>query len=413
MTLRPRSCFSAARWSHGLGDQRGGVEAGDPAQPGHEGGVEAAGADRGVGQVDDGVPGGVELGERGAQRDGLARADLPGDDPERGLGDAPADPGDGLGVPAVAVQHRRGEVAAERGGGEPEVGAEFVQAHRVLLAVGGGAVGGGAVGGGAVGGGAVGGGAVGEGEQVGAVGQPVTVWGWVPGAGVRGLPVERLRGVGQLRVVQPLAHRAGVSVFDQAQVVDPGRGRCGGGVGGGFGVDVATDLVRHRLPGGSAVVVHGDVGQVERVEHQLHPGPGQRRVDLVEVAVQGDGGGLGHGAPLTPAERLGQQPGRGRCGRPGGQEPGQRRHPGLRMHPRVVDLRDPGGEQRVQLGQAAHRGAGPGGAVGDLDQELVAHRLGRVGRAARCQPELVLFRSASPEPDVTRFRSSGSPVTTA
>ena len=82
-------------------------------------------------------------------------------------------------------------------------------------------------------------------------------------------------------------------------------------------------------------------------------------------------GGLGDGAPLTPAERLGQQIGRGRRGRAGREEPGQRRLPGLRMHPRVVDLADPGVEQHVELGQAVHRGAGPVGAVDDLDQELV------------------------------------------
>ena len=34
--------------------------------------------------------------------------------------DAPADPGDGLAVAGVAVQHPGGEVAAERGAGEPE-----------------------------------------------------------------------------------------------------------------------------------------------------------------------------------------------------------------------------------------------------------------------------------------------------
>src|SRR5450759_914241 len=47
-----------------------------------------------------------------------------------------------------------------------------------------------------------------------------------------------------------------------------------------------------------AVVAHVDVGEVERVEHQLHPGPGQRRVDLVEVAVQADRRGRGDGAPF-------------------------------------------------------------------------------------------------------------------
>src|SRR5450759_1416416 len=93
---------------HGLGDQRGGVETGDPAEAGDDGGVEAAGADGRVGSVDDGVPGGVEPGQCGPQRDGLAGADLTGDDTEGGFADAPTDPGDGFGVPTVAMQHRRG-----------------------------------------------------------------------------------------------------------------------------------------------------------------------------------------------------------------------------------------------------------------------------------------------------------------
>src|SRR5450759_4046942 len=93
-----------------------------------------------------------------------------------------------------------------------------------------------------------------------------------------------------------------------------------------------------------AVVAHVDVGEVERVEHQLHPGPGQRRVDLVEVAVQADRRGRGDGAPFPPSERLGEQAGRGGDGRPGGQEPGQRRHAGLGVDPLVVYLLDPGGE---------------------------------------------------------------------
>src|SRR5450756_962283 len=51
-----------------------------------------------------------------------------------------------------------------------------------------------------------------------------------------------------------------------------------------------------------AVVAHVDVGEVERVEHQLHPGPGQCRVDLVEVAVQADRRGRGDGAPFPPSD---------------------------------------------------------------------------------------------------------------
>jgi len=59
------------------------------------------------------VPGGVQGRGRGSDGDGLAGADLAGDYPEGVLVDAPADPGDGFGVPAVAVQHRGREAAAE------------------------------------------------------------------------------------------------------------------------------------------------------------------------------------------------------------------------------------------------------------------------------------------------------------
>ena len=66
----------------GLRDQRGLVEAGDAAEGGDDAGVEAAAADGGVAEVDDGVPAGVEAGEGGADGDGLAGADLAGDHAE-------------------------------------------------------------------------------------------------------------------------------------------------------------------------------------------------------------------------------------------------------------------------------------------------------------------------------------------
>src|SRR5450631_1130527 len=47
--------------------------------------------------------------------------DLAGDDGEGALAGAPGDPGDGLGVRGVVVQHGRREVLAERGAGEPVV----------------------------------------------------------------------------------------------------------------------------------------------------------------------------------------------------------------------------------------------------------------------------------------------------
>src|SRR6266568_8435332 len=52
---------------------------------------QAADADHGVGQVDDGVPGVVEAGQDGADGDGLAGADLAGDDADGAFGDAPGD----------------------------------------------------------------------------------------------------------------------------------------------------------------------------------------------------------------------------------------------------------------------------------------------------------------------------------
>ena len=73
------------------------------------------------------------LREGGAQGHGFAGADFAGDDAEGVLADAPADPGGGLGVGAVAVQHARGQVAAERHLGESVVGLEFLDAHCVLL----------------------------------------------------------------------------------------------------------------------------------------------------------------------------------------------------------------------------------------------------------------------------------------
>jgi hypothetical protein len=102
----------------------------DAAERGHDGVVDPADADGGVAQVDEGMAGGVEAGEGGAQGHGLARADLPGDAAEGVLADAPADPGGGLGVGGAAVQHARCQVTSERHPGEPVVGLEFLDAHR-------------------------------------------------------------------------------------------------------------------------------------------------------------------------------------------------------------------------------------------------------------------------------------------
>jgi hypothetical protein len=93
----------------GLRDQGGGIEAGNLSEGGHDMVQHAADPDRGVGQVDDHVPGRVQRGGGGADRDGLAGTDLAGDHAQGVLLDAPADPGHGFGVGAVAVQHRGGQ----------------------------------------------------------------------------------------------------------------------------------------------------------------------------------------------------------------------------------------------------------------------------------------------------------------
>jgi hypothetical protein len=88
--------------------------------------VDAADPDHGVGDVDDGVSRRVEGVRAGADRDGLAGADLAGDHTYRSFGDAPGDAADGLVVGIVSVQHARRQVAAERHALEPVVGLQFL-----------------------------------------------------------------------------------------------------------------------------------------------------------------------------------------------------------------------------------------------------------------------------------------------
>ena len=57
----------------GLGDERGPVKARGAAEGGDDRGVDAAGPDGGVAEVDDRVAAGVETGERGAHSDGSCR----------------------------------------------------------------------------------------------------------------------------------------------------------------------------------------------------------------------------------------------------------------------------------------------------------------------------------------------------
>ena len=106
--------------------------AGAAAEGGDDVVVDAADAGGGVADVDDGVPGGVQAGERGADRHGFPGADFAGDHAEGLLGDGPGDAGGGLGVGGVPVQHAGGQVTAERHRGEPEVLLHAVD-HRCVL----------------------------------------------------------------------------------------------------------------------------------------------------------------------------------------------------------------------------------------------------------------------------------------
>src|SRR5674476_429930 len=117
----------------GLWDQRGFVETRCPTECGDDPGVEAAAADGGVALVDGGVPGRVEPGQGCADRDGLAGADLTGDHSQGSFADTPADPGDGLGVAGVAVQHLGCQGLTERHARKTVVRLQLGKVHRSSL----------------------------------------------------------------------------------------------------------------------------------------------------------------------------------------------------------------------------------------------------------------------------------------
>src|SRR3984957_734802 len=110
----------------GLDGEGGGAVDGPAAEGGDHVGEDAADAGGGVADVDDRVGGGVEVGDGGADRDGLAGADLAGDHGDGLVGDGPGDAGGGLAAVVVAVQPGGGQVAAERHAGEPEPGDDGV-----------------------------------------------------------------------------------------------------------------------------------------------------------------------------------------------------------------------------------------------------------------------------------------------
>ena len=155
--------------------------------------------------------------------------------------------------------------------------------------------------------------------------------------------------------VQIVPGSAVVLAGDQVEVVDTGRGRRRvDGFGAGLGVRMPGHGVRGGFPEGLPVVVHRDVGHVERVEHQLDPPPGQRRVDLVGVGQQGHRRCFRDAAELGPPERLGHIIGAGYLRAatgafPAGGPPGEGRLFSFGVDPRMVNSFDPSGEQPIQI----------------------------------------------------------------
>ena len=95
----------------------------------------------------------------------------------------------------------------------------------------------------------------------------------------------------QVAVVDPLLKVLVVAFLDQVEVVDSGRlGRRGWRLGAW--VDVTFDLQRDRQPDMPAIDLHGDVGQLERVEHEIDLAARELGIDLVGVAVHRDRAGL-------------------------------------------------------------------------------------------------------------------------
>ena len=119
---------------------------------------------------------------------------------------------------------------------------------------------------------------------------------------------------------------------------------------------MAADDQRGGDPGRGALHVDGELAEVFWVVAQLDPAPDQRRVDLVAVAGQADGGGLGHHPGRRPAKRLGEQDRVGGPGRPASQEPGDRWLAGLGVDSGVAHLLGPGGEAVVQFVQGGDAG---------------------------------------------------------
>lgn len=102
-------------------------------------------------------------------------------------------------------------------------------------------------------------------------------------------------------------------------------------------------------PGGPAVEVDVEAGEVLGVIAQLDPPADQGRVNAVGVAFQGHGGGAGHLAGHRPSESVSETLG---AHRPVGAAPFEavdRGLVGLGVHPAVGDLFGPRDEPVVEL----------------------------------------------------------------
>jgi transposase InsO family protein len=120
--VRPRSAASPARTVQAWTARAAGAVDRPAAEGGDDVGEDPADSGCGVADVDDGVGGGVEVGDGAADGGGLAGADLAGDHRDGLVGYGPGDAGGGLAAVGVPVQAGRRQVAAERHPGESEPG---------------------------------------------------------------------------------------------------------------------------------------------------------------------------------------------------------------------------------------------------------------------------------------------------
>ena len=146
------------------------------------------------------------------------------------------------------------------------------------------------------------------------------------------------RRAGQMAVVDPLLKLPLAALADRCEVVDPVGSAAAGWLGAW--VHVTLDHARHRQPLVMSVQANLDVGQLERIEDQIHPPARQPRVDLVGVPVHPE-------RPVRDTVRRSDHRNASRSARSLGTAggPGRGTAPrcllGLRVHSPVIDLFNP------------------------------------------------------------------------